>query len=52
VALTGGAALIGLINVSLWRSPISLLGIVAIVISAVYLLDIRPRIIEITGGRR
>ncbi|MCU0282890.1 MAG: DUF2516 family protein [Candidatus Nanopelagicales bacterium] len=52
VALTGAAALIGLINVALWRSPIGLLGIVAIVISAVYLLDIRPRIIEITGGRR
>jgi len=51
VALTGGAALAALINVSLGWSPIGILGIAAIVITAVYLLDIRPRIQEITGAR-
>lgn len=51
VALTGGAALAALLNVSLGWSPIGILGIAAIVISAVYLLDIRPRIQEITGAR-
>jgi len=51
MALTGGAALIGLVNVSLWRNPIGFLGIAAIVIAGVYLLDIRPRIQEITGQR-
>lgn len=47
MALTGGAAAVPLIGFS----PIGLLGIASIVISAVYLLDIRPRIVEITGGR-
>lgn len=49
LALTGGAALVSLLGFS----PIGggLLGIAAIVIAGIYLLDIRPRIVEITGGR-
>jgi hypothetical protein len=47
LGLTGGAALVALATFN----PIGILGIVAIVISAVYLLDIRPRILEITGQR-
>jgi hypothetical protein len=45
LGLTGGAVL-----ASLAFSPMSIFGIAAIVISAVYLLDIRPRIVEITRG--
>jgi hypothetical protein len=47
LALTGGAVLVSFLGFS----PIGMLGIAAIVIAAVYLLDIRPRIVEITGGR-
>jgi hypothetical protein len=47
LALTGGASLVSLATFS----PIGLLGIASIVIAAVYLLDIRPRIAEITAGR-
>ncbi|MGB8022506.1 MAG: DUF2516 family protein [Candidatus Nanopelagicales bacterium] len=47
LALTGGSALVGMARFN----PIGWLGLAAIVICAVYLLDIRPRIIEITGGR-
>ena len=47
LALTGGATLVALAGFS----AMTMFGIAAIVISAVYLLDIRPRIREITGGR-
>jgi hypothetical protein len=47
LALTGGAALVALAGFS----PVGILGIAAIVICAVYLLDIRPKIVAITGGR-
>jgi hypothetical protein len=46
LALTGGAVLVSLLGFS----AMSILGIAAIVVSAVYLLDIRPKIIEITSG--
>lgn len=45
LALTGGAVLSSLVF-----SPMSIFGIAAIVIASVYLLDIRPRIAEITSG--
>jgi hypothetical protein len=47
LALTGGSALVALA----FFNPIGILGIAAIVISGIYLLDIRPRIQEITGQR-
>ena len=47
LALTGGATVVARAGFS----AMSILGIAAIVISAVYLMDIRPRILEITGGR-
>lgn len=47
LALTGGATLVSLATFS----PIGILGIASIVIAGVYLLDIRPRIAEITAGR-
>lgn len=47
LALTGGATVVALAGFS----AMSILGIAAIVVSAVYLLDIRPRIQEITGQR-
>lgn len=48
LVLTGGSAL----ALILGFSPMgSLFGIAALVITGIYLLDIRPRIVEITGGR-
>jgi hypothetical protein len=47
LALTGGATLVSLATFS----PIGILGIASIVIAGVYLMDIRPRIAEITAGR-
>lgn len=47
LALTGGATLVSLLGFS----PMGFLGIAAIVIAAVYLLDVRPRIAEITNRR-
>lgn len=47
LALTGGSALVALATFS----PIGLLGIASIVITAVYFVDVRKRIIEITGPR-
>jgi hypothetical protein len=47
LALTGGATLVSLA----WFSPIGILGIASIVIAAVYLLDIRPKIAEILSGQ-
>jgi hypothetical protein len=47
-ALTGGAAL----ALFLGFSPMgNIFGIAALVIAGIYLLDIRPGIVEITGGR-
>ncbi len=46
LGLTGAATLVALAGFS----PIGILGIAAIVIAGVYLLDIRPRIVEITSG--
>lgn len=45
--LTGAAALTGLIP---WFT-LGFIGIAGIIAAAVYLVDVRPRIIEITGGR-
>ncbi len=47
LGLTGGATLVALAGFN----PIGILGIAAIVIASVYLLDIRPRIAEILSGR-
>ena len=47
LGLTGGSLLVALASFS----PIGILGIAAIVISGIYLLDLRPRIQEITGRR-
>lgn len=47
LVLTGVSALVALVAFS----PFRLTGIAAMVICGIYLLDIRPRIIEITGGR-
>ncbi len=47
LALTGASVLVALFMFS----PFRMLGIAAMVIPAIYLLDIRPRILEITGGR-
>lgn len=47
LALTGGATLVSLATFS----PIGILGIASMVIAGVYLLDIRPKIVEITSGR-
>ncbi len=47
LALTGGATLVSLATFS----PIGWLGIASIVIAGVYLLDIKPKITEITSGR-
>lgn len=47
LGLTGGATLVSLATFN----PIGILGIASMVIAAVYLLDIRPRIVEITSGR-
>ncbi len=47
LALTGGASLVALAGFS----AMNILGIAAIVISGIYLLDIRPRVLEITGQR-
>lgn len=47
LALTGAAVLVSFLGFS----PMGMLGIAAIVVAAVYLLDVRPRIAEITGGR-
>ena len=47
LVLTGAAVLVSLAGFS----PLGILGIASIVISGIYLLDIRPRIQEITGQR-
>ncbi len=47
LALTGGATLLSLVT----PNSIGYVGIASIVISGVYLLDIKPKITEITSGR-
>ncbi|MGV1004035.1 MAG: DUF2516 family protein [Candidatus Nanopelagicales bacterium] len=47
LGLTGAATLVSLAGFS----PLGLLGLASIVVSAIYLLDVRPKIAEITGGR-
>lgn len=49
--LTGLATLYSVGAVLSAAAPMGLIAIAAIVITAVYLLDIRPKIIEITSGR-
>ena len=51
LALTGAATLYSLGAVPLAAPPMGLIAIGAVVVTAVYLLDIRPRIAEITRGR-
>jgi hypothetical protein len=48
--LTGLSAFYALGAVILVSAPYGLIAIAAVVITAVYLLDIRPKIIEITSG--
>lgn len=50
LALTGVAAFYSIGAVLLQAAPLGILTIGAIVVTAVYLLDIRPRILEITRG--
>ena len=49
--LTGLAAFYALGGVLVAAAPTGLFAIAATVITAVYMLDIRPKIKEITGGR-
>jgi hypothetical protein len=51
LVLTGLAAVYGLGAVLSASPPMGIIAIAAVVITAVYLLDIRPKIIEITSGR-
>lgn len=51
LALTGLSALYGMGAVLSSAAPMGIIAIAAVVITAVYLLDIRPKIIEITSGR-
>lgn len=45
--LTGAAALTGMV-----MAPLGIFGLVGLVIALVYLLDVKPRIAELTSGRR
>ena len=49
--LTGLAAFYALGGVLVAAAPTGLFAIAATVITAVYMLDIRPKVKEITGGR-
>jgi hypothetical protein len=49
-ALTGLSALWALVAVLTSAPPLGIFAIASVVITAVYLLDIRPKIIEITSG--
>lgn len=51
LALTGLSALYAVGGVMSAAAPMGILAIAAVVITGVYLLDIRPKIIEITSGR-
>jgi hypothetical protein len=46
--LTGLAALTGLLP----GLTLSIFGLAGVVVALVYLFDVRPRIVDITGGRR
>lgn len=49
MVLTGASAVTGLlINLV---SPVGMIGLAGIVISLIYLFDVRPKILEITGRR-
>lgn len=47
LGLTGAAVVVSLAGFS----PLGMLGLASIIVAAVYLLDVRPKIAEITGGR-
>lgn len=49
--LTGLAALYAVGGVLTAAAPVGFIAIAAFVITGIYLLDIRPKIIEITSGR-
>ena len=49
--LTGLAAVYAVGGALSASAPMGIIAIAAVVITAVYLLDIRPKIIEITSGR-
>lgn len=49
LALTGASAVTGLLLS--YVSPLGLIGLAGIVVSLVYLFDVRPKITEITGRR-
>jgi hypothetical protein len=53
LVLTGGATLVSLSSLTgaIPVSMVGLLGIAAIVITMVYLVDVRPKIIDITSRR-
>ena len=50
--LTGIAALVGVGALTGVASALGLFGLAAVVVSLVYLFDVRQRVIDITGGRR
>ena len=47
LVLTGVAALTGLLF-----SPLGIFGLAGLVVAAVYLVDVRPRVAEVTSWRR
>ncbi|MDP5226682.1 MULTISPECIES: DUF2516 family protein [Arthrobacter] len=50
LALTGGAALVGVLSLAGGVSPMGLFAIVAVTASCVYLADVRPAIRELRRG--
>lgn len=50
--LTGIAALVGIAALTGLGSVLGLFGLAGVVVALVYLFDVRPRIVDITGGRR
>jgi hypothetical protein len=50
--LTAIAALVGIAAFTGMGSVLGMVGLAGVVIALIYLFDIRPRIVEITGGRR
>jgi hypothetical protein len=49
LALTGASAVTGLLLN--YVSPFGIVGLAGIVVSLIYLFDVRPKILEITGRR-
>lgn len=49
LVLTGAAAVTGLLYS--YVSPLGLIGLAGAVVSLIYIFDVRPRIVEITGRR-